>query len=401
MLGRGRAHNEYRQEDGSDFGLKRLSATFRQPERERAFQRHHLPQMLAQLRIALSVCACFYVAFALSDVAVLGYTDKTLELFLARLLVAIAAAIGIFVLARHPQSITVPRVVATTVEVVGMAAFMLVLVHRPHEVPWHAMSMSIMLVVVLLFIPNSFVNATAVSVVTTVVFSVLVIHVGTLSISDMLTMTMLLVLVNTVGIIAAHRFESLGRQQFRTQSNLRHLSFRDHLTGCFNRRFLEEHLLEQEVERASRYPAWLTVIMCDLDHFKSINDTYGHQTGDIVLQHFAGILQAACRDHIDSVIRYGGEEFVLILPETDLNGGIHLAERLRRAIADTPAYYDGERTVGVTASFGVVAADFSAVGLGGDPKLLITRADELLYRAKNAGRNRVEHAELVRAPKAA
>ena len=156
MLGRGRAHNEYRQEDGSDFGLKRLSATFRQPERERAFQRHHLPQMLAQLRIALSVCACFYVAFALSDVAVLGYTDKTLELFLARLLVAIAAAIGIFVLARHPQSITVPRVVATTVEVVGMAAFMLVLVHRPHEVPWHAMSMSIMLVVVLLFIPNSF-----------------------------------------------------------------------------------------------------------------------------------------------------------------------------------------------------------------------------------------------------
>ena len=401
MLGRGRAHNEYRQEDGSDFGLKRLSATFRQPERERAFQRHHLPQMLAQLRIALSVCACFYVAFALSDVAVLGYTDKTLELFLARLLVAIAAAIGIFVLARHPQSITVPRVVATTVEVVGMAAFMLVLVHRPHEVPWHAMSMSIMLVVVLLFIPNSFVNATAVSVVTTVVFSVLAIHVGTLSISDMLTMTMLLVLVNTVGIIAAYRYECLGRQQFRAQSILRHLSFRDHLTGCYNRRYMEEHLLEQEVERASRYPAWLTVIMCDLDHFKLINDTYGHPTGDAVLQHFSGLLRDACRDHIDSVIRYGGEEFMLILPETDLRGGTHLAERLRRAIAEQPAYRDEQHAVRVTASFGVASVDFSAVGLGGDPKALITHADELLYRAKSAGRNRVEFAELNHAPIAA
>lgn len=397
----GSAHSEYRQEDGSDFGLNWLSATFRQPEREAAFQRHHLPQMLAQLRIALGVCACFYVVFALSDVAVLGYTDETLQLFLARVLVALSAATGIFTLARYPRSIVVPRVVATVVEIVGMAAFMLVLVDRPHEVPWHAMSMSIMLVVVLLFIPNSFVNATAVAVVITVVFSVLAIQVGHLTVSDTLTMTMLLVLVNTVGIIAAHRYESLGRQQFRTQSILRHLSFRDHLTGCFNRRYLEEHLLEQEVERASRYPAWLTVIMCDLDHFKSINDTYGHQAGDTVLQHFAGLLQVECRDHIDSVIRYGGEEFVLILPETDLNGGVHFAERLRRAIADAPAYCDDQTTVGVTASFGVVAADFSAVGLGGDPRVLIARADELLYRAKNAGRNRVEHAALTRAPKVA
>ena len=384
-----------------DFSLNRWTATFRRPDRERAFLRQLLPQTQSQLRIALIVCAVFYVAFALSDVAVLGYSDKALQLFMARALVAVAAALGVFALARQPQSIRAPSVVATAVEVVGMSAFMPVVLHRPHEIPWHAMSMSIMLVVVLLFIPNALVNAMAVSIVTTVVFSALAIHVGTLSVSDTLTMTMLLVLVNTVGIIAAHRFECLGRQQFRTQSILRHLSFRDHLTGCFNRRYLEEHLLEQEVERASRYPAWLTVIMCDLDHFKAINDTYGHPTGDVVLQHFAGLLQAACRDHIDSVIRYGGEEFVLILPETDLNGGIHLAERLRRAIADTPAYYDGERTVGVTASFGVVAADFSAVGLGGDPKMLITRADELLYRAKNAGRNRVEHAELVRAPKAA
>jgi len=396
MQGRDRAQN-----DGSDFSLNRWSATFRRPERERAFLRFHLPQTLTQLRIALIVCAAFYVAFALSDVAVLGYSDKTLMLLAARVLVAVAATIGVFVLARHARSIVVPRVVATAVEVVGMSAFMPVVLLRPHEIPWHAMSMSIMLVVVHLFIPNAFVNATAVSIVTTVVFSALSIRVGALNVSDTLTMTMLLVLVNTVGIIAAHRYECLGRRQFRAQSVLRHLSFRDHLTGCYNRRYMEEHLLEQEVERASRYPAWLTVIMCDLDHFKVINDTYGHPTGDIVLRHFAGLLQAACRDHIDSVVRYGGEEFMLILPETDLRGGIRLAERLRRAITDEPAYRDERHSIGVTASFGVVAADFSAVGTGGDPEALIARADELLYRAKSVGRNRVEFAEFNSVPMAA
>ena len=89
---------------------------------------------------------------------------------------------------------------------------------------------------------------------------------------------------------------------------------------------------------------------------------------------------------------------MLILPETDLRGGVRLAERLRRAIADEPAYRDERHAIGVTASFGVVAADFSVVGMGGDPKALITRADELLYRAKSAGRDRVESDEFARAP---
>ena len=387
--------------DRRDFSLNRWTATFRRPERERAYLRQLLPQTRTQLRIALIVCAGFYVAFALSDVAVLGYSDKTLILLMARVFVAVAAALGVLALVRSPQSIRVPPVAATAVEVVGMCAFMPVVFYRPYEIPWHAMSMSIMLVVVHLFIPNAFVNATAVSIVTTVVFSLVAIHVGALGVSDTLTMTMLLVLVNTVGIIAAHRYQCLGRRQYRAQSILRHLSFRDHLTGCYNRRYMEEQLLEREVERASRYPAWLTVIMCDLDHFKVINDTYGHPIGDVVLRHFASVLQAACRDHVDSVVRYGGEEFMLILPETDLRGGVRLAERLRRTIGDVPAYRDEQRSVSVTASFGVVSADFSKVGMEGDPGALITRADELLYQAKSAGRDRVEFDEFRRVSMAA
>jgi diguanylate cyclase (GGDEF)-like protein len=108
-------------------------------------------------------------------------------------------------------------------------------------------------------------------------------------------------------------------------------------------------------------------------------------------------VQAICREHVDSVIRYGGEEFLLVLPETDLNSGTTVAERLRTAIAENPAYRDGTQTVMVTASFGVASVDFSVPGHGVSPQSLITKADELLYCARKTGRNRVKFAELCRA----
>jgi diguanylate cyclase (GGDEF)-like protein len=391
-------HGEYRQDACADYELRPFAGTFRLPDIERTFQLHHLAQTKAQLSIALGVCGCFYVAFALSDVAALGYTRETLILFLARLLVAFTAAAGIYRIARYPQSISMPRLAATTVEVVGLSAFMLVVVYRPGEIAWHAMSMNIMLIVVYLFIPNALLNVMAVAVATTIVFTLLILTVGALSVSDGVTVTMLLVLTNTIGIVAARRNEHLWRREFRAQSVLRTLSLRDHLTGCYNRRYIEEYLLDREIERASRYPAWLTVVMCDLDHFKAVNDTYGHRAGDAVLQHFAVLLQTICREHVDSVIRYGGEEFLLVLPETDLNSGTKVAERLRAAIAENPAYRDGTQTVMITASFGVASVDFSVQGHGVSPQDLITKADELLYRAKNAGRNCVKFAELSRDP---
>ena len=389
---------EYGQENCSDFGLHPFAGTFRKHELERDFQQYQLKQTQAQLRITLSFCACFYVAFAVSDVAALGYTESTLTLFMARLLVMVAAAGGIYLVSRYPESIAVPRFAATVVEIVGMSAFLLVVLYRPGEMAWHAMSMSIMLVVVYLFIPNAFLNAMTVAVCTSLAFGLVALKIGTLSLSDAVTMSMLLVLCNAFGIVAALRYGRLWRQEFRAQTILRDLSFLDHLTGCYNRRYMETYLLEQEIERACRYPAWLTVILCDLDHFKAVNDTYGHPTGDAVLQYFAALLQSTCRDHVDSVIRYGGEEFMLILPETDLQGGVLLAERLRRAIADHPAYSDSSLAVTITASFGVVSLDCSVPGRGVTPQLLISRADELLYRAKKAGRNRVEAAELSREP---
>jgi diguanylate cyclase (GGDEF)-like protein len=142
-------------------------------------------------------------------------------------------------------------------------------------------------------------------------------------------------LTNLFGYVAARRYQILWREEYSAQMVLKNLSVRDPLTGCYNRRHLHDRLLETEISRAQRYRLSLTVIMCDLDHFKAVNDTYGHYGGDAVLQRFAALLQSMTRDSIDSVVRYGGEEFLLILPETDLAGGELLAERLRQTLADT------------------------------------------------------------------
>ncbi len=127
--------------------------------------------------------------------------------------------------------------------------------------------------------------------------------------------------------------------------------------------------------------------MCDLDHFKAVNDTYGHYGGDAALQRFAALLQSMTRDSIDSVVRYGGEEFLLILPETDLAGGELLAERLRQTLAATAVEHEGQQ-ISVTASFGVASVDFSSASHTAHGNM-IAAADDLLYAAKNSGRNRV------------
>jgi len=156
----------------------------------------------------------------------------------------------------------------------------------------------------------------------------------------------------------------------------------DGLTGLFNRRhFLE--LAESEWSRFDRYDRPLSLMMVDVDRFKSINDRFGHDVGDRVIQHVATLSREGKRAS-DIVSRIGGEEFVMLLPETSLDSAVLVAERLRRRIADTPLL-DASARVALTASIGVAEAD----GRTGDIAALMKRADEALYRAKNAGRDRV------------
>lgn len=167
------------------------------------------------------------------------------------------------------------------------------------------------------------------------------------------------------------------------EEELRRLAGTDPLTGVANRlgfRTIAEH----EVKRARRYGHPLSVFVTDIDHFKKVNDTYGHAAGDVALVRFADLLGWSLRRPIDQVARTGGEEFVAILPETGAEGGVAAAERVRASTEMNPITYD-DQTFSMTASFGVSTWDPEEEGL----VEAVQRADEALYEAKGSGRNRV------------
>jgi diguanylate cyclase (GGDEF)-like protein/PAS domain S-box-containing protein len=177
-------------------------------------------------------------------------------------------------------------------------------------------------------------------------------------------------------------------EEKRLEERLRRLSTTDGLTGLYNRRFLDE-TLAHELERAHRYQLPLALLMFDVDHFKRFNDEYGHDQGDRVLQAIAQTMQSLLRK-VDVPCRYGGEEFLGILPGTTLSGAIIVAERLRHSVELLEV--DG---LNVTISIGVAAFP----ELDADTRdAFIEAADQALYQAKRAGRNQVVAAHRERRP---
>lgn len=173
-------------------------------------------------------------------------------------------------------------------------------------------------------------------------------------------------------------------EQMNLEEELRTLSNTDGLTKLFNRRFLDE-TMTHEMGRAMRYKTQLSVMMFDIDHFKKFNDTHGHDQGDRVLQAIAEVMRETSRDQ-DFPCRYGGEEFLIIMPNTDLEGGATLAERLRVAVENTPV--DG---LSVKISIGVASMTDHKPK---DGEHFVTLCDGALYTAKDAGRNCVKIAEI-------
>lgn len=173
-----------------------------------------------------------------------------------------------------------------------------------------------------------------------------------------------------------------GMRIIELEKSLQEQALRDPLTGLYNRRYMQE-TLERELNRAVRKNTEVGIILADIDHFKKINDTFGHQAGDVVLREISGFL----RDHIrssDVVCRFGGEEFLLVLPDSSADGAFARAEDLRSSLAECEIEYQG-RSIDVTFSAGVAVFPHS----GATVDELIAAADRALYHAKSEGRNRV------------
>lgn len=180
------------------------------------------------------------------------------------------------------------------------------------------------------------------------------------------------------------KIKALQDELRRSNELLKDLSNTDPLTHLHNRRYLME-ALEREFQRASRKRDGLSLVLLDIDHFKKVNDTYGHQEGDNVLVAVASLMQKMVRRY-DVAARYGGEEFVVVLPETSLHPALQFAERCRVAVQDI-SFAGALKGLTITVSLGVASYPSGKVDCVDS---LFRQADEALYRAKQGGRNRVE-----------
>jgi len=188
--------------------------------------------------------------------------------------------------------------------------------------------------------------------------------------------------VKMLTLVAGHVALSIANAKLYTKT--RELSVKDELTQVYNRRHFQQ-MLQMEWKRAVRFLRDLSLIMIDVDHFKAYNDTFGHLTGDTVLKQIGQILQRNLRE-VDTVARFGGEEFVLLLPDTDKHGAIAVAEKVRRLVEQHRfTTEDRESTRPITISAGIASYPDDV----GEMDDLIDHADIALYRAKEGGRNQV------------
>jgi diguanylate cyclase (GGDEF)-like protein len=186
-------------------------------------------------------------------------------------------------------------------------------------------------------------------------------------------------LLNTFAHLAAGAISNA-----RLHARMTDLAKKDGLTGVYNRRSFDDHL-GLELQRARRYGREFALLMLDIDHFKRVNDSHGHQAGDAVLKSLAALLERSVRDGVDLVARVGGEEFAVLLPETGIGSAQTVAERIRAGVEAAQIPVPGHDPIRVTVSIGVCARR-EAVDR---PQSLHGDADKALYAAKQQGRNRV------------
>jgi diguanylate cyclase (GGDEF)-like protein len=193
-------------------------------------------------------------------------------------------------------------------------------------------------------------------------------------------------------INTGRRILELEKSLKKANEEIKLLSITDSLTGIYNRGYLNDNL-PQEIERAKRYGHDLSVMLCDIDYFKKVNDSYGHQSGDDVLKTFARCLMVSIRKDVDWVARYGGEEFLIVLPETDIQKAMSVAERLRNEISKT-TFKTRDGKIKITASFGVTGWNNRNRNNKISSEIMVNRVDHYLYQAKNSGRNRIKGGDL-------
>lgn len=384
--------------------ISRWSAEFADPVVERAYHQHVEADVAKFLARALKLWAALLAIFAWPDWASLGNSAEfyiLLSLRLGHVMLLLGLA---YLLPHKPHWATLGWPV-TCVAIAGYPLFFVYPYILPDDGAFGLAIMMMMLLSVYVFVPN---RLTLTNIIALVGFAMVILNVIITGggAGDVILAAIVLAWPIAIGFAAAQRINTGNRKAFAAllsaedanralaeeiahrkilEVELQHQALTDPLTGLSNRRQYEM-LFHRELARHKRHQTPLALGMIDLDHFKRINDEHGHEFGDQVLRTVGEALREPLRS-CDILGRFGGEEFILILPETNLEQAIDIAERMRKALRSAAIIKDGQ-TIHITATFAITEVCDKDQEISD----VIRRADEALYQGKRAGRDRVMQA---------
>ncbi|MAM71774.1 MAG: hypothetical protein CMP91_11605 [Gammaproteobacteria bacterium] len=382
--------------------LTSFSNEFRDRAMEYRYRVSSRSETVQQLRVSLLVSAVIFALLIVLDYRLVGMNLNFYALVGLRTIAILACLALIVALSRSPK-LADRSTLLNIVCFIMVTAMILVIPLRPVTESSQLTAAVILSFAIYLFFPNRIAWVVALNVYLAVGFLLALIFWSTVSSSMIFGAAMVLLFQNAVGLVILRRLSALQRRQFALlamerqtnklmqqeiesrkdlEAQLRQQAQKDHLTGLNNRRWFLE-LAEQELRHCRRRQEPLSLCMVDLDHFKTVNDRFGHAVGDRVLVQIAGLCQEVLRDS-DIIGRYGGEEFVLALPGTDANAAFEVAERLRlRILHFTFLELPEPLQLSITAGIAEVTAEDE------DPGSALERADLALYAGKARGRNTV------------
>jgi len=378
------------------------SSEFLDPEMERSFQKHVQPIITRQLKIVLMIWGALLLLFAVPDYIALGPTRPFYYLLAYRVMIAVMLLMMVFKITPNTVIFKISYPV-TLIVIAGFSGFMLLFVFRPDIVNWIVGVIMIQLIGLLMFIPIRF-SLSFLGALYGVMITIMTRWVMGSTKENLIGLFFLLMLPVVIGAATTIRLTILQRRQYalliraeklnldlqseieqrlNLEKALKELAATDPLTRLYNRREYEM-LFEHEIERARRMNVSLSLGLIDLDNFKKINDTYGHSVGDEVLRRTADLLRNNLRA-MDLIGRFGGDEFIILLPDTGIDQAVVISDRFLKELTAT----DIDTVVSkirITATAGIT----QLLPNDKDINSIIRRADAALYKGKAAGRNRIE-----------
>lgn len=387
--------------EDTPYAIAPLKAEFRDAQTEEAFRSYVEARTARHLKTTIIVWALLTLLFGLLDYQDLGMSPGFYLLMGMRVGAAAMLAVLYVLVSGRPQLATAGWPV-TLVAILGFPLMFVIFFVRPDTAAWNVGVISIMLISIFVFLPNRLMLNTLVAAYG-LIGTLTTLAVRGSDAATLIGLAIVMLLPVVTGFVAARRLQVVQRQEFALlqqvtltnqdlkqeierrkalEGELQRQATTDPLTGLSNRRQYEM-LFKRERERCARQGGAMVVGIADLDHFKQINDTHGHDLGDQALKHVAQIFLESLRQS-DVVGRFGGEEFILLLPDTQITQAQAVVERLREQLANTPLVA-GSLKIPVTATFAItqVRVDDDSI------EDIIRRADKSLYQGKKAGRNRV------------